>query len=123
MTPINLCSWPVSARDDSEIRWSADQAQATSKHGTDPFSERSRKINPSPFSLFAVPYSQMGEQQAKVERAAHDLGASDVQALIRVTVPMLWSAPLPDLPVEERVAAGDVIEVHARAGDPVLLAA
>jgi len=65
----------------------------------------------------------MGEQQAKVERAAHDLGASDVQALIRVTVPMLWSAPLPDLPVEERVAAGDVIEVHARAGDPVLLAA
>ncbi|NIR31441.1 MAG: ABC transporter permease [Gammaproteobacteria bacterium] len=43
---------------------------------------------------FAVLYSQMGEHQANVERAAHDLGASDVQALVLVTVPMLWPALL-----------------------------
>lgn len=43
---------------------------------------------------FAVLYSQMGEHQANVERAAHDLGAGDVQALVLVTVPMLWPALL-----------------------------
>ena len=30
---------------------------------------------------FAIIYSQMGEHQANIERAAHDLGASDLQAL------------------------------------------
>jgi spermidine/putrescine transport system permease protein len=39
---------------------------------------------------FAIVYSQLGEHQANIERAAHDLGASDLQALLRVTVPMLW---------------------------------
>jgi spermidine/putrescine transport system permease protein len=43
---------------------------------------------------FAILYSQLGEHQANVERAAHDLGASDLQALILVTVPMLWPALL-----------------------------
>ncbi len=43
---------------------------------------------------FAVLYSQMGEHQANVERAAHDLGASDMQALVLITVPMLWPALL-----------------------------
>jgi len=41
---------------------------------------------------FAILYSQMGEHQAVVERAAHDLGASDLEALLYVTVPMLWPA-------------------------------
>jgi hypothetical protein len=43
---------------------------------------------------FAVIYSQMGEHQANVERAALDLGASEFKALIYVTVPMLWPALL-----------------------------
>ena len=43
---------------------------------------------------FAVIYSQMGEHQANVERAALDLGASEFKALVYVTVPMLWPALL-----------------------------
>ncbi|MGE3966732.1 MAG: ABC transporter permease [Dongiaceae bacterium] len=43
---------------------------------------------------FAICYSQLGEHQANVERAAQDLGANDLQALILVTVPMLWPALL-----------------------------
>jgi spermidine/putrescine transport system permease protein len=43
---------------------------------------------------FAILYSQLGEHQAVVERAARDLGASDRQALLLVTVPMLWPALL-----------------------------
>lgn len=43
---------------------------------------------------FAIVYSQMGEHQANVERAAHDLGASELKALLLVTVPMLWPALL-----------------------------
>jgi len=39
---------------------------------------------------FAITYSQLGEHQANVERAAQDLGASDLQALLLITVPMLW---------------------------------
>ncbi|MGH6960016.1 MAG: ABC transporter permease, partial [Dongiaceae bacterium] len=39
---------------------------------------------------FAIVYSQLGEHQANIERAAHDLGASDLQALLLVTVPMMW---------------------------------
>jgi spermidine/putrescine transport system permease protein len=41
---------------------------------------------------FAIIYSQMGEHQANIERAARDLGASDWQVLTRVTAPMLWPA-------------------------------
>jgi spermidine/putrescine transport system permease protein len=43
---------------------------------------------------FAIVYSQLGEHQANIERAAHDLGAGDLQALLLVTVPMLWPALL-----------------------------
>ena len=43
---------------------------------------------------FAIIYSQLGEHQANVERAAHDLGASDLQALVLVTLPMVWPAVL-----------------------------
>ncbi|WP_119462417.1 ABC transporter permease [Rhodospirillaceae bacterium SYSU D60014] len=43
---------------------------------------------------FAILYSQMGEHQANVERAAHDLGAGDLQALLLITMPMLWPALL-----------------------------
>jgi spermidine/putrescine transport system permease protein len=39
---------------------------------------------------FAIAYSQLGEHQANVERAAQDLGANDLQALLLITVPMLW---------------------------------
>jgi spermidine/putrescine transport system permease protein len=39
---------------------------------------------------FGIVYSQLGEHQANVERAAHDLGASDLKALLLITVPMLW---------------------------------
>jgi spermidine/putrescine transport system permease protein len=43
---------------------------------------------------FAIVYSQLGEHQANIERAAHDLGAGDLQALMLVTLPMLWPALL-----------------------------
>jgi spermidine/putrescine transport system permease protein len=43
---------------------------------------------------FAIVYSQLGAHQANIERAAHDLGASDLRALLLVTVPMLWPALL-----------------------------
>ena len=38
---------------------------------------------------FAIVYSQLGEHQANIERAAHDLGASDLKALLLITVPMI----------------------------------
>lgn len=41
---------------------------------------------------FAITYSQMGEHQANVERAARDLGAREWQVLLLVSVPMLWPA-------------------------------
>ena len=41
---------------------------------------------------FAILYSQMGEHQANIERAARDLGARDWQVLTLVTAPMLWPA-------------------------------
>jgi spermidine/putrescine transport system permease protein len=41
---------------------------------------------------FAVVYSQLGEHQRNIERAAHDLGASDLQALVLITIPQLRPA-------------------------------
>ena len=41
---------------------------------------------------FAIIYSQMGEHQANIERAARDLGAREWQVLALVSVPMLWPA-------------------------------
>jgi spermidine/putrescine transport system permease protein len=41
---------------------------------------------------FAIIYSQMGEHQANIERAARDLGAADWQVLWLITAPMLWPA-------------------------------
>lgn len=41
---------------------------------------------------FAILFSQMGEQQATIERAARDLGAREWQVLALVTAPMLWPA-------------------------------
>lgn len=41
---------------------------------------------------FAIIYAQMGDHQANIERAARDLGASEVQVLLLVTAPMLWPA-------------------------------
>ncbi|MEZ5924279.1 MAG: ABC transporter permease [Hyphomicrobiaceae bacterium] len=41
---------------------------------------------------FAILYSQMGQHQANIERAARDLGASEWQVLVLVTAPMLWPA-------------------------------
>lgn len=41
---------------------------------------------------FAIIYSQMGDHQANIEKAARDLGASEVQVLTLVTAPMLWPA-------------------------------
>jgi spermidine/putrescine transport system permease protein len=43
---------------------------------------------------FAITYSQMGEHQVKIERAARDLGAKDWQVLTHITAPMLWPALL-----------------------------
>ena len=43
---------------------------------------------------FAVIYSQMGEHQANIERAARDLGAAEWQVLTHVSLPMLWPALL-----------------------------
>ena len=41
---------------------------------------------------FAICYSQMGEHQHNVERAARDLGAGEWQVILLVSVPMLWPA-------------------------------
>jgi spermidine/putrescine transport system permease protein len=41
---------------------------------------------------FAILFSQMGEHQSNVERAARDLGAREWQVIVLVTVPMLWPA-------------------------------
>ena len=41
---------------------------------------------------FAIIYSQMGEHQANIERAARDLGAKEWQVLLLITAPMLWPA-------------------------------
>jgi spermidine/putrescine transport system permease protein len=41
---------------------------------------------------FAIIYSQMGEHQATIERAARDLGAAEWQVLVLVTAPILWPA-------------------------------
>ncbi len=41
---------------------------------------------------FAIIYSQMGEHQMTIERAARDLGAREWQVLLLVTAPMLWPA-------------------------------
>ncbi|WP_373505355.1 ABC transporter permease [Aestuariivirga sp.] len=41
---------------------------------------------------FAIVYSQMGEHQANIERAARDLGAAEWQVLTLITAPMLWPA-------------------------------
>lgn len=41
---------------------------------------------------FAITLSQLGEHQRNMERAALDLGASDLKALVLVTVPLMWPA-------------------------------
>ena len=41
---------------------------------------------------FAIIYSQMGEHQANIERAARDLGAAEWQVLLLITLPLLWPA-------------------------------
>jgi spermidine/putrescine transport system permease protein len=41
---------------------------------------------------FAVIYSQMGDHQIKLERAARDLGAPEWKVLLLVTVPVMWPA-------------------------------
>ena len=41
---------------------------------------------------FAILYSQMGEHQANLERAARDLGAAEWQVLALITLPLLWPA-------------------------------
>lgn len=41
---------------------------------------------------FAIVYSQMGEHQATIERAARDLGAREWQVILLISVPMLWPA-------------------------------
>lgn len=41
---------------------------------------------------FAILYSQMGDHQLTIERAARDLGAAEWQVLLLITAPMLWPA-------------------------------
>ena len=41
---------------------------------------------------FAIIFSQMGEHMRNAERAARDLGASEWQVMLLVSVPMLWPA-------------------------------
>ncbi len=43
---------------------------------------------------FAIVYSQMGDHQVNIERAARDLGAGELRTLLLVTVPMLMPAIL-----------------------------
>ena len=41
---------------------------------------------------FAIIYSQMGEHQVNIERAARDLGAPEWKVLFMVSVPVMWPA-------------------------------
>ena len=41
---------------------------------------------------FSIIYSQMGDHQVNIERAARDLGAGEWQVMLLVTAPMLWPA-------------------------------
>lgn len=41
---------------------------------------------------FAIIYSQMGDHQINIERAARDLGAKEWQVLVMVTLPVMWPA-------------------------------
>jgi spermidine/putrescine transport system permease protein len=41
---------------------------------------------------FAIIYSQMGDHQINIERAARDLGAKEWQVLFIITVPVMWPA-------------------------------
>jgi len=41
---------------------------------------------------FAIIFSQMGDHQRNIERAAQDLGASDIKTLLLITVPILRPA-------------------------------
>jgi len=41
---------------------------------------------------FAIIYSQMGDHQITLERAARDLGASEWKVLLLITVPVMWPA-------------------------------
>ena len=41
---------------------------------------------------FAIIYSQMGDNQVNIERAARDLGAKEWQVLTMVAVPVMWPA-------------------------------
>jgi spermidine/putrescine transport system permease protein len=43
---------------------------------------------------FAICYSQLGDHQINIERAARDLGAAQWQVLLLITVPLLWPALL-----------------------------
>ena len=41
---------------------------------------------------FAIIYSQMGDHQINIERAARDLGAPEWKVLLLITVPVMWPA-------------------------------
>ena len=41
---------------------------------------------------FAIIYSQIGDHQINIERAARDLGAPEWQVLLLITVPVMWPA-------------------------------
>ena len=41
---------------------------------------------------FAIIYSQLGDHQINIERAARDLGAREWQVLLMVTLPIMWPA-------------------------------
>lgn len=41
---------------------------------------------------FAIIYSQMGDAQINIERAARDLGAREWQVLLLISVPVMWPA-------------------------------
>ena len=43
---------------------------------------------------FAVIYSQFGEHQKNIERAARDLGANIFQVIFRITIPMVYPSIL-----------------------------
>jgi spermidine/putrescine transport system permease protein len=41
---------------------------------------------------FAIIYSQMGDHQTNIEKAARDLGAGELKVLMLITAPLLWPA-------------------------------
>ena len=69
-----------------------DEIALASSHEIDVIVTDHHEVKESLPLAFAIIYSQMGEHQANIERAARDLGAAEWQVLALITLPLLWPA-------------------------------